>query len=93
MIAVYDLAALIHRNATVRIAVKGKSNVQLLLLNELTQALDMRRSRMAVDVHSVRRGIDGMGPGSQGVEYAFGDHPGTSVCTVQADAKSLKGKP
>ena len=44
-----------------------------------------------IDIQAVRLIINHIGGCSQGVEHAFGNHPGASVGTVQADPHVLVG--
>ena len=54
MVAGDHIALLVHTQATVSIAVKGKADVQPVLYHELLQALNMRRTCIVVDIYDYK---------------------------------------
>ena len=75
MVASDDITLFIHTQATISIAVIGKTDVQPLLYHELLQALDMSRTSIVVDVQTVGLCIDDVGVRSQSIENRLGDVP------------------
>ena len=80
------VALLVHRQAAVRVAVKGEAHVQLLVAHQLLQMLDVGRAAVHVDVVAVGLGVDHVGLRAQRVEDALGDLPGSAVGAVKAHA-------
>ena len=91
MVASDDIALFIHTQATVSIAVIGKTDVQPLLYHELLQTLNVGRTSIVVDVQTVGLCIDDIGISSQSIEHRFSDVPGTAVGAVQANLDTLEG--
>ena len=91
MVASDDISLFIHTQATISIAVIGKTNVQTLFNHEFLQAFDVGRASVIIDIRTVRLCIDDVGISSQRVEHRFGNIPGTAVGAVQTDLHALKG--
>ena len=53
MVTSDDITLFIHTQATVSIAVIGKTDVQPLLYHELLQSLDMGRACIVIDMHKI----------------------------------------
>ena len=90
MVASDDITLLIHTQATVSIAVIGKTDVQALFNHELLQTLNVGRTSIVVDVQTVGLCIDDIGISSQSIEHRFSDVPGTAVGAVQANLDTLE---
>ena len=86
-----DVTLLVHTQATVSIAVIGKTDVQTLLYNELLQTLDMGRASIVVDVQTVWLVVDDVGICAQCVEHALSNVPACTISAVQTDLDTLKG--
>ena len=91
MVASDDIALFIHTQATVSIAVIGKTDVQPLFYHELLQALDVGGTCIVVDIQSVGLCIDDVGVSAQRIEHRLSDVPGTAVGAVQTDLDALEG--
>ena len=91
MVAGDDIALLVHTQAAVSIAIKGKANVQTVLYHELLQALDMGRTSIIVDVQTVRLVVDNVGVSTQSVKHTLSDIPACTVGAVQTDLNALEG--
>ena len=90
-VTVDDVALLVHRQAAVGVAVKGKAHVQVVLHHELLQAFQVSRAAISIDVGAVWIVVHHMGLRAQGVEDARGDAVGTAVGAVQADLQAAEG--
>ena len=90
MVASDDIALFIHTQATISIAVIGKTDVQPLLYHELLQALDVGGTCIVVDIRTVGLCIDDIGISSQSIEHGFSNVPGTAVGAVQTDLDTLE---
>ena len=90
MVASDDIALFIHTQATISIAVIGKTDVQPLLYHELLQALDVGGTCIVVDIRTVGLCIDDVGISSQRIEHRLCNIPGTAVGTVQTDLHTLE---
>ena len=90
MVASDDIALFIHTQATVSIAVIGKTDVQPLLYHELLQALDVGGTCIVVDIQSVGLCIDDVGVSTQRIEHRFCNVPGTTVGAVQTNLDTLE---
>ena len=90
-VAVHHVALLVHGQAAVSVAVKGKADIHLIVDHILLQALDVGGAAVCVDVHAVGGVIDHVGLSTQGLEDALGDHPGAAVGTVQGHTHILIG--
>ena len=77
--------------ATVSIAVIGKTDVQALLYHELLQTLNVGGASIVVDVQTVGLCIDDIGICTESIENRLGDIPAGAVGTVQTDLDALKG--
>ena len=86
-----DVALLVHAQAAVSIAIKGKANVQTVLYHELLQALDMGRTGIVVDVQAVGLVVDDVGVSAQSVKHGLSDIPAGTVGAVQTDLNALEG--
>ena len=86
-----DIALLVHTQAAVSIAIKGKANVQTVLYHELLQALDMGRTSIIVDVQTVRLVVDNVGIRTQSIKNRLSDIPACTVGAVQTDLNALEG--
>ena len=91
MVAVDNVALLVHGEAAVRIPVEGKADVEPVLQNEVTQALDMGGAAVNVDIESVGMVVDDIGVSAEGIKDALRHLPGAAVGTVKADAVILIG--
>ena len=91
MVASDDIALFIHTQATVSIAVIGKTDVQSLLYHELLQALNVSRSSIVVDIRTVGLCIDDVGIGSQSIKHRLSNIPAGAVGTIQTDLHALEG--
>ena len=90
MVASDDIALFVHTQATVSIAVIGKTDIQPLFNHELLQTLDVGGAGIVVDVQTVGLCIDDIGVSSQCIEHRFCDVPGTAVGAVQANLDTLE---
>ena len=91
MVAVDHIALFIHRQAAVRVAVKGKAHVQPIFHHELLQLANVGGAAIHVDVQAVGPVGNHVGIGPQGVKHALGHLPGAAVGAVQADLEILIG--
>ena len=91
VVAVADVPLLVHRQAAVRVSVKGEADIQLVLKHMLLKLFDVGGAAVDVDVQAVRVVGDHIGIGAEGVKNALGHHPGAAVGAVQADALALVG--
>ncbi|VWL94056.1 Uncharacterised protein [Collinsella intestinalis] len=71
-VTVDQVAALIHSQAAVGVAIVGKADIQALLHNMATQTIDMGGAAIHVDVETVRRIADHADIGAEGVEDGLG---------------------
>ena len=90
MIARDDLALLIHAQAAVRVTVKGKSDIEAVIYDELLQMLDMRAAAVGIDVVAVRLIVDHIGLCAKRPENIFRDIPGSAVGAVQTDTHAAE---
>ena len=90
MVASDDIALFIHTQATISIAIIGKTDVQPLLYHELLQTLNVGGARIVVDVGAVGLCIDDVGICSQSIKHRLGNVPAGAVGTVQTDLDALK---
>ena len=58
MVTVHHVSVTVHRDASVSVTVKGKSQIQFVFTNVLHQCFNMSGSRTAIDVQTVGGGID-----------------------------------
>ena len=86
-----DITLFIHTQATVSIAVIGKTDVQSLLYHELLQTLNVGRTSIVVDVQTVGLCIDDIGISSQSIEHRLSDVPTRAVGAVQTNLDTLEG--
>ena len=91
MVASDNIPLFIHTQATVSIAVIGKTDVQALLYHELLQTLNVGGASIVVDVQTVGLCIDDIGICAQSIEHRLSDVPGTAVGAVQANLDTLEG--
>ena len=91
MVAGDNITLFIHTQATIRIAVIGKTDVQPFLYHELLQAFDVGGTCIVVDIQTVRLCIDDVGICTQSIEYRLCDVPRTAVGTVQTNLDAFKG--
>ena len=91
MVASDDIALFIHTQATISIAIIGKTDVQPLLYHELLQTLDVGRASVVVDIRTVRLVVDDIGICAQSIEHRLSDVPGTTVGAVQTNLDALEG--
>ena len=91
VIAVDDLPLLIHAEAAVGIAVKSKTDIEPLLLDELLQPFDVRGARIAVDVQPVRLRIDDIRRRPERFKDRPCDAPGGAVRAIETDLEILEG--
>ena len=75
MVASDDIALFIHTQATISIAIIGKTDVQPLLYHELLQALNVSRSSIVIDIRTVGLCIDDVGVSTQRIEHRLSDVP------------------
>ena len=91
VIAVDDLPLFIHAEAAVGVAVKGKSDIEPFLLDELLQPFDVRGARIAVDVQPVRLRIDDIRRRPERFKDRPCDAPGGAVRAIETDLEILEG--
>ena len=91
MVAGDDVALLVHAQAAVGVAVKGKAHVQAFLHHQLLQALNVGGTGVEVDIQAVGLGVDDGSVGAQGIEHRFGDVPAGTVGAVQAHLHAPEG--
>ena len=91
MVTSDDVALFVHTQATVSIAVIGKTDVQPLLYYELLQALDVGGTCIVVDIRTVGLCIDDVGVCAQRIKHRLGNIPGTAVGAVQTNLDTLEG--
>ena len=82
MVASDDISLLVHAQAAVSIAIKGKTDIQPVLYHELLQAFDVGGASVIVDVQAIRLVVYDIGVSTQRIENAFSDVPRTSVGAV-----------
>ena len=75
MVASDHITLFIHTQATISIAVIGKTNIQTLLYHELLQALNVSRSSIVIDIRTVGLCIDDVGVSTQRIEHRLSDVP------------------
>ena len=90
MVASDDITLFIHTQATVSIAVIGKTDVQALLYHELLQTLNVGRTSIVVDVQTVGLCIDDIGICTQRIKHRLSDVPRTTVGAVQTNLDALE---
>ena len=90
MIAGDLVALLIHAQAAVSIAVKGKTNVQTILHNELLEMLNVGAAAIGVDVVAIGGIVHHVGLGAQRFEHALGDLPGSAIGHIQTHLHILE---
>ena len=86
-----DIALLVHTQAAVSIAIKGKADIQTVLYHELLQALDVSRASIIVDIQAVRLVVDDIGIRTQSVKNRLSDIPACTVGAVQTNLHALEG--
>ena len=86
-----DIAFLIYTQATIRIAVVSKSNIQTFFYNKLLQTLNMSRACIVIDVQSVGLVIDHIGICAECVKHRLRNIPRAAVGTVKTDLDALEG--
>ena len=91
MVAGNNIALLVHTQAAVSIAIKGKANIQTVLYHELLQALDMGRASIIVNVQAVRLVVDDIGIRTQSIKNRLSDIPACTVGAVQTNLHALEG--
>lgn len=69
MIISDDIALLVHAQATVNVAIVGKTNVQALLHNKLLESLNVSGAYIVIDVQAIRLVIDDVGICAQCIEH------------------------
>ena len=90
VVASDDITLFIHTQATVSIAVIGKTDVQALLYHELLQTLNVGRTSIVVDVQTVGLCIDDIGICTQRIKHRLSDVPRTTVGAVQTNLDALE---
>ena len=86
-----DIALLVHAQAAIRIAVKRKAHVQTLFHDKALQGLDVRRTRIAVDVRAVRRVVQNENLSAELPIQPRRQAPGAAVGAVQTNAHPREG--
>ena len=88
LVAVDEVAQLIHRQAAVRVAVKGDADVIAARLHHGGQAVQVGGAALVVDVHTVRVGVDDVGAQlGELVEEAGSGGVGGAVSAVHQDVQ------
>ena len=90
VVAVDDLALLVHRQATVGVTVVGKARVEAVVHDVLLQALDMGTAAVVVDVDAVGLVVDHIDLGAQGLVDRTGDVPRGAVGAVEAHLHAVE---
>ena len=85
-----DIALFIDTQAPVRISVISKSDVQMVVQDELPKVLDVGGAAVGIDVQAVRLIVDDIGLGAECIEKALRDRPRRSVRDVEADALAVE---
>ena len=85
-----DIALFIDTQAPVRISVISKSDVQMVVQDELPKVLDVGGAAVGIDVQAVRLIVDDIGLGAERIENALRDRPRRSVRDVEADALAVE---
>ena len=91
-VAVNHVAALVNGQAAVGVAVVGKAHIKAVLHHKALQLVDVGRAAIDVDVKAVRRVVDHVGLGTQGVKDRARDRRSRAVCAVQANLEPLQRK-
>src|SRR5699024_7721750 len=68
MVASDDISLLVHAQAAVSIAIKGKTDIQPVLYHELLQAFDVGGASVIVDVQAIRLVVYDIGVSTQRIE-------------------------
>ena len=89
-VAVHHVAALVHGNAAVGVAVVGKAHVEALLDHVATQAVDVGGAAVHVDVEAVGRVVDHANVGAKGIKDGLGHGGRGTVGAVQANLHALQ---
>ena len=91
MVSVNLISMLVNRNTSVRISVKSKTHVKMFFFNEFFKSFNMGRTALLIYIDTVRRCTYKISMCPQRIKYGFGNHPGSTVCTVQTDAQIFVG--
>ena len=79
MVAGDHIALLIHAKTSVRVTVKGKTNIQTVVYYKLLQVLYMSRSAVCIDVVAIRLIIHDIGLCAESVKHRLGNGPGSAI--------------
>ena len=90
LVAVDQAAALVHRKATVGVAVVGEPHVEALLDHMAAQAVDVRGAAVDVDVEAVGRVVDHAHVGAERVEHGLGNRARRAVRAVETHLDALE---
>ena len=91
-IAIYHMAALVYRKATVCIAVISKAHIKTLLHNKTLQTVDMRGAAVNVDIEAIRGIADNANIGTQSIEHGLCNRRGRTIGAIKANLYALQGK-
>ncbi len=91
MVSGNDITLFIYAQASVSVAVIGKTHVQLIVNDIPLKHLDMGGARVGIDIVAIGVSVNEVGFGPQGVKYGFGNIPGGTVGAVQAHLHALEG--
>ena len=91
MVAGNDITLFIHTQATVSIAIEGKTDVQTVLHHELLQTLDVGRASVVVDICAVGLVVNDVGICAQSIKHRLGNIPVCTVGAVQTNLDALEG--
>ena len=89
-VAVYHMAALVHRKAAIGVAIVGKAHVQSLLYHQTLQAVDMGGTAIDIDVEAIGRIADNAHIGTQRVEHRLGNRRSSAIGAIEANLHTLK---
>ena len=89
-VAVYHMAALVHREAAVRIAIVGKAHIKALLHNKALQTVDMRGTAINVDIEAIGGIADNANIGTQGIKNRLCNRRGGTIGAVKTNLYALQ---
>ena len=90
-VAVHDAPALIHGNAAVGIAVKGKAQIQPLSFDKLPQVLGAGRAAIFVDVAPVGGDAESLDFRPKRLEHGAPERPRTPISAVEPHPIAAEG--
>ena len=92
-ITVHDLAALVDEHAAIAVAIQGDAQVRLVCADFMHQALQMRRTALAVDVRAIRFGGKGVQLGAKARQHLRSHPTCAAIGAVEHDLDTAQRQP